>query len=101
MFNAIVSFFRDFFFLVFNILLKLIDFDSLEVAAAKAGENPMIAYFMIMLMAVTIVLMTTAIAVQSVQRLIMHLYKKKMQWRRYQARKAAHPMMHGGVVKAN
>lgn len=101
MFNVVISFFTDLIFFVLDFLLRLIDYSSLEVTAAKAGENPVIAYVMLMFMAVTFVLMITAAFVKAVYKLIMHLYRKEIQWRKFKASKALHPVMPVGLAKVN
>lgn len=101
MLKVLGGFFYSYFDTVFNFLLTVIDYDSLEIIAAQAGENPVIGYALIMYFSVAFVMMTTVIALQSLYRLVNFLYRKEMAWRRYKKLKTLHPVMAARVVKVH
>lgn len=100
MLNAIGMFFYNFFVGFFKFLLMIIDFDSLEVTATQAGDNPIYGYFILIFMAGAFVLFSTAIVLQTLWGFAKYLYKKEMQWRRKQ-RMTTQPYMSARVIKAN
>ena len=101
MFSAIGTFFYNYFFCFFNFLLMLLDYDSLEVAATKAGDNPIYGYLILMFMAASFVIISTLIVVQVIWEFAKHLYKKEIEWKKYKARNSMQPLMSARVIKSN
>lgn len=101
MLSAIGTFFCNYFFGFFNFLLMLVDFDSLEVAATKSGDNPIYGYIILMFMAASFVVISTIIVGQVIWESAKYLYKKEMEWRKYKARNSRQPIMSAKVIKSN